>query len=203
MIGGINRPTTPTPLFKHLTCTSTTYKTKTPVRQRCLNRKKKDKRHEITTQPTDFPLTTKTHKHTTMSPFSLIFLSICLLFTSTLASPTPHPPWAHKPAYFLLAGDSTTATQSANGGGWGDGFLNHTLAYPSSGKNYGHNGATTKSFREGGDWGRLIGEAKMKIREGWDVFVTVQVSLFSGRRKGGDRGGGGGLLMRTRKGICC
>lgn len=43
------------------------------------------------------------------------------------------------PPYFLLAGDSTTATQSSNGGGWGDGFLNKTLKSGASGYNYGHN----------------------------------------------------------------
>lgn len=107
--------------------------------------------------------------------FSLLFL---LLASSILALPSPpksHHVTALKPAYFLLAGDSTTATQSPGGGGWGDGFLNKTLLPDSSGRNYGHNGATTKSFREGGDWGRLIEEAKEKMGN-FTVYVTIQVS---------------------------
>ncbi|THX03008.1 esterase [Aureobasidium pullulans] len=90
-----------------------------------------------------------------------------------LASASPRHFSTLKPAYFLLAGDSTTATQSANGGGWGDGFLNHTLRQGSSGHNYGHNGATTKSFREGGDWAKVIEEAKTKIGN-YTVYVTIQ-----------------------------
>jgi len=102
----------------------------------------------------------------------LIFLlSLLPLLASGLPSPRHFP--ALKPAYFLLAGDSTTATQSANGGGWGDGFLNFTLKPGSSGRNFGHNGATTKSFRDGGDWYRLITEAKTKTTN-YTVYVTIQ-----------------------------
>ncbi|KAJ6030889.1 hypothetical protein N7460_011155 [Penicillium canescens] len=55
-----------------------------------------------------------------------------LAFLSVLACVQAHPlsPAAKqspKAPFFILAGDSTTATQSANGGGWGDGFLNTTL----------------------------------------------------------------------------
>lgn len=57
-----------------------------------------------------------------------------------------------KPPFFLLAGDSTTATQSSNGGGWGDGSINKTLFQGTKGRNFGHNGATTVSYRAGGDW---------------------------------------------------
>ena len=81
---------------------------------------------------------------------------------------------AAKPAYFLLAGDSTTATQSANGGGWGDGFLNYTLANGSSGHNYGHNGATTASFRAGGDWATVISQVQSHT-SAYTVYVTIQV----------------------------
>lgn len=52
----------------------------------------------------------------------------------TWQQPQHCPP---KPAYFVLAGDSTTATQSSGGGGWGDGFLNLTLNCGSSGVNLG------------------------------------------------------------------
>ncbi|KAG9943140.1 SGNH hydrolase, partial [Aureobasidium melanogenum] len=87
--------------------------------------------------------------------------------------PSPRHFSFFKPAYFLLAGDSTTATQSVDGGGWGDGFLNFILRTGSSGRNYGHNGATTKSLREGGDWDHLINEAKTKTVD-YTVYVTIQ-----------------------------
>ncbi|KAH0368134.1 SGNH hydrolase, partial [Aureobasidium melanogenum] len=89
-----------------------------------------------------------------------------------------------KPAYFLLAGDSITAAQSAHGGGWGNGFLNFTLREGSSGRNYGRNGATTKSFREGGDWTRLIGEAKTKTTD-YTVYVTIQFGHNDQKRTSG------------------
>ncbi|EME87763.1 carbohydrate esterase family 12 protein [Pseudocercospora fijiensis CIRAD86] len=74
-----------------------------------------------------------------------------------------------KPPFFLLAGDSTTAV----GGGWGDGFLNTTLKAPASGLNYGHSGATTVSFRAGGDWAKVLGQIESH-REEFEVFVTIQ-----------------------------
>ncbi len=80
---------------------------------------------------------------------------------------------AVEPVYWLLAGDSTTAPN----GGWGDAFLANTVAKGSTGHNYGHPGATTKSFRDGGDWGRVIndvGTYKGKYR----VYVTIQVAFF-------------------------
>lgn len=78
-------------------------------------------------------------------------------------------------AAFFLAGDSTTATQAVSGGGWGNGFLT-TLARGSFGINYGHNGATTVSYRDGGDWAKVlasVSEAKGK----YTTFVTIQVRL--------------------------
>ncbi|KAI5242692.1 esterase [Aureobasidium subglaciale] len=104
------------------------------------------------------------------SLFQIVLFVLHLLPSLTQASPHHFSP---KPAYFLLAGDSTTATQSVGGGGWGDGFLNYTLKSGSSGRNYGHNGATTKSFREGGDWARVISDAKTKIGD-YTVYVTIQ-----------------------------
>ena len=95
-----------------------------------------------------------------------------------LASASPRHFSTLKPAYFLLAGDSTTATQSANGGGWGDGFLNTTLRSPASGINLGHSGATTVSFREGGDWAAVLEQVKTHTKT-HDVFVTIQVSRTS------------------------
>jgi hypothetical protein len=75
-----------------------------------------------------------------------------------------------KPAYFVLAGDSTTAV----GGGWGDGFLENTLLAPAAGINLGHSGATTVSFRAGGDWSNVIDEIKSHTAT-HEVFVTIQV----------------------------
>jgi len=74
---------------------------------------------------------------------------------------------------FLLAGDSTTARQSANGGGWGDGFKNFTLTSPSFAVNYGHNGATTSSFIEGGDWATVLSDAS-QYSATKTVYVTIQ-----------------------------
>lgn len=83
---------------------------------------------------------------------------------------------ADKPAAFFLAGDSTTAVQAASGGGWGNGFLETTLQNGATGKNYGHNGATTVSFREGGDWDTVIQEVKDAVAE-YTPYVTIQVRL--------------------------
>ena len=99
-------------------------------------------------------------------------LLLCLSLLIPAISASPLPNLAERPVYFLLAGDSTTAPN----GGWGDGFLSTAVAPESSGKNYGHSGATTASFRAGGDWGRLvkdIGSNKGKF----DVIVTIQVRL--------------------------
>lgn len=87
------------------------------------------------------------------------------------ALPTPsHSP---KPPFFLLAGDSTTAKQSSNGGGWGDGFLNTTLFHGASGLSYGHNGATTVSFRAGGDWETVLSKVA-EYKDRYAPFVTIQ-----------------------------
>ncbi|EKG11069.1 Lipase GDSL [Macrophomina phaseolina MS6] len=80
---------------------------------------------------------------------------------------------ADKPAAFYLAGDSTTAVQSTNGGGWGNGFLNTTLKNGAIGKNYGHNGATTVSFREGGDWATVLGAVE-DAKADYTPYVTIQ-----------------------------
>ncbi|KAH8880828.1 SGNH hydrolase [Thozetella sp. PMI_491] len=77
-----------------------------------------------------------------------------------------------KPPAFFLAGDSTTAVQSSNGGGWGNGFLGF-LKSPAWGVNKGHNGATTVSFVNGGDWAQVLGLVKNNTAK-FDVFVTIQ-----------------------------
>lgn len=76
-----------------------------------------------------------------------------------------------KPAYFVLAGDSTTAPD----GGWGDGFLSTAVRSPAGGINLGHSGATTVSFRNGGDWAHVLEEVKNHTKS-HNVFVTIQVS---------------------------
>lgn len=89
---------------------------------------------------------------------------------AVLALPSALQSRADEPVYWLLAGDSTTATN----GGWGDAFLATTIAENSSGKNYGHSGATTKSFRAGGDWGKVLDEIGTH-KEDYRVYVTIQV----------------------------
>jgi lysophospholipase L1-like esterase len=76
---------------------------------------------------------------------------------------------AEKLVYWLLAGDSTTAPN----GGWGDGFLATTVAAESSGHNYGHSGATTASFRAGGDWGKVTKDIQSNKNK-YNVYVTIQ-----------------------------
>lgn len=98
----------------------------------------------------------------------LLSLLINLLPVQALPASTPK-----MPPYFVLAGDSTTATQSSDGGGWGDGFLNTTLFNGASGHNYGHNGATTVSFRAGGDWDNVLARVR-NVSQEYQPFVTIQ-----------------------------
>lgn len=91
-----------------------------------------------------------------------------------LTAASPHPRRDTSSVYWILAGDSTTAP----GGGWGDGFLSTTVAPGSSGANYGHGGATTKSFREGGDWDRVLGDIESH-KDTSRVYVTIQVHKFT------------------------
>ncbi|KAH6643720.1 SGNH hydrolase-type esterase domain-containing protein [Boeremia exigua] len=55
----------------------------------------------------------------------------------------------------------------------GDAFLATTVAEGSSGHNYGHSGATTKSFRAGGDWGWVIDDVGAH-KDDYKVYVTIQ-----------------------------
>jgi hypothetical protein len=89
-----------------------------------------------------------------------------------LAVGFPFQPHAGRPVYWLLAGDSTTAPN----GGWGDGYLATTVAPGSSGHNYGHSGATTASFRAGGDWTKLVKDIGT-YKDKYDVYVTIQVNV--------------------------
>ncbi|KAJ4984516.1 GDSL-like lipase acylhydrolase [Stagonosporopsis vannaccii] len=96
-----------------------------------------------------------------------ILATIASFTSSALAAPKAKPP------AFFLAGDSTTAVQSTGGGGWGDGFLNTTLKKGATGKNFGHNGATTVSFRQGGDWDNVLTAAKSSANK-YSPYVTIQ-----------------------------
>lgn len=96
----------------------------------------------------------------------------------TVAHPTPScdSTCGPKPPAFFLAGDSTTAVQSEGGGGWGNGFLSF-LRHRAWGINFGHNGATTRSFVDGGDWANVTQHVRDN-RHQFDVYVTIQVSLW-------------------------
>ena len=98
------------------------------------------------------------------------YIALLPIMTTTTASPTPFN--SSSPIHWLLAGDSTTAPD----GGWGDAFLSTTVAPGSSGANYGHSGATTASFRAGGDWDRVL-DAIAANRDAKRVYVTIQVRL--------------------------
>jgi len=78
---------------------------------------------------------------------SLLLLPITFLLTSAV----PSKQVACQKAAFILAGDSTTATLSADGGRWGDGFKDHTLLGPSFAENHGVNGKSTKTYVEIGE----------------------------------------------------
>lgn len=116
------------------------------------------------------------------SILSLVALPALALSTWATAAPAAFQTRADcsaKAPLFLLAGDSTTAIQSAGGGGWGNGFLS-VLQNGATGTNYGHNGATTVSFVENGDWAEnIVSNVEANAAE-YDVYVTIQV-----RDKGG------------------
>ncbi|KAL3456250.1 SGNH hydrolase-type esterase domain-containing protein [Aspergillus heterothallicus] len=72
------------------------------------------------------------------------------------------------PPAFFLAGDSTTAPN----GGWGDAFV-ASLIDGSIGTNFGHSGATTSSFRSGGDWDELLAAVESH-KDAYRPIVTIQ-----------------------------
>ncbi|KAF9892700.1 hypothetical protein FE257_001102 [Aspergillus nanangensis] len=96
-----------------------------------------------------------------------------LLFALTAYAIPSKTKRADNPPFFLLAGDSTTATQSSGGGGWGDGFINTTLSNGAGGLNFGHNGATTVSFRSGGDWATVLSQLADHAAD-YTPYVTIQ-----------------------------
>jgi lysophospholipase L1-like esterase len=88
-----------------------------------------------------------------------------------LVAAFPHHP-ACASTSFILAGDSTTAVQSLNGGGWGTGF-GLTLLPPSFSENHGHNGRSTATFISSGDWDGVLAAVKNYTASD-RVFVTIQ-----------------------------
>lgn len=108
------------------------------------------------------------------SVLPFIFYLVPLFQTAlTISFPNIDSDWRPQPPAFFLAGDSTTANQSSDGGGWGIGFLS-TLQNPAWGTNYGKNGATTVSFVTGGSWEDVIGSVQNSSVD-YSVFVTIQV----------------------------
>lgn len=112
-----------------------------------------------------FLLSIPVHKMKLSHGLSYAFTS--LLALGATAAPSHS---SKKPAYFVLAGDSTTAVD----GGWGDGFLETAVREPAAGINLGHSGATTVSFRDGGDWAAVIEQVRSHTKS-HQVFVTIQV----------------------------
>ncbi|TVY89797.1 Rhamnogalacturonan acetylesterase, partial [Lachnellula willkommii] len=101
----------------------------------------------------------------------MYFSIAAFFFGLALASPL-NPKRAGKTPAFFLAGDSTTAKITSGGGGWGDGFLS-TLVNGATGMNFGHDGATTVSFVQGGDWASVLSEVKNHTGA-YDPYVTIQ-----------------------------
>lgn len=85
-----------------------------------------------------------------------------------------------KPPAFFLAGDSMTAVQSADGGGYGAGFLSF-LKSPAWGTDYGKDGATTVSFVSGGYWAEVIGSVE-EYSANYETFVPIMVSMSTKER---------------------
>ncbi|CEL55564.1 Rhamnogalacturonan acetylesterase RhgT OS=Bacillus subtilis (strain 168) GN=rhgT PE=1 SV=1 [Rhizoctonia solani AG-1 IB] len=75
---------------------------------------------------------------------------------------------------YVLAGDSTTANGTTpNSGGWGNGFC-ASLVPGTPCINRARNGATTVSFRDGGNWNLTIESAKSEVTSGRKTWVTIQ-----------------------------
>jgi hypothetical protein len=87
-----------------------------------------------------------------------------------MAAQYPHveskPP---KPHAFFLAGDSKADRRL----GWGNDFLNTTLRNGVTGTSYGHNGATTVSFRADGDWATVLNAVARSVPR-YTPYVTIQ-----------------------------
>ncbi|KAK1976685.1 SGNH hydrolase-type esterase domain-containing protein [Colletotrichum cereale] len=108
-----------------------------------------------------------------MKPQALLSAAALLpAFATAAPADKRAPATAAKPPTFFLAGDSTTAVQSAGGGGWGNGFLGF-LKKPAFGTNYGRNGRTTVDYVTQGHWDTVKGAVKANTAD-FDVYVTIQ-----------------------------
>ncbi|CAE6456905.1 unnamed protein product [Rhizoctonia solani] len=75
---------------------------------------------------------------------------------------------------YVLSGDSTTANGTVpNSGGWGNGFC-ASLVPGTPCINRAKNGATTVSFRDGGNWNLTLESAKSEVANGRKTWVTIQ-----------------------------
>lgn len=101
------------------------------------------------------------------------FLRLLLLPVLALTAAAAAPRRACQKAIFVLSGDSTTAPQSAGGGGWGNGFKNTTLLAPSFAENHAVNGRSTQSVLANGEWAGVL-DAVTKYKSQGSVYVTIQ-----------------------------
>ena len=113
----------------------------------------------------------QSRKKKTMRFLGFLLLLPALALTA-VAAPAQASDACQK-AIFILSGDSTTAPQSAGGGGWGNGFRDRTLLAPSFAENHAANGRSTKTVLENGEWTGVLAAVK-KYRSQGDVYVTVQ-----------------------------
>lgn len=91
------------------------------------------------------------------------------LFAASVVSALPTPDIrANKAPFFILAGDSTTASS----GGWGDGFLAQ-VKDSAGGLNKAVGGATTVSVRKDGTWSEVLTAVKNHAKS-HNVLVTIQ-----------------------------
>ena len=133
-----------------------------------------------------------------MAPTATLLIGVLTFSLAAWVSATSDQSSSRPPAFYL-AGDSTTAVQSAGGGGWGSGFL-ALLKGGATGKNYGRNGATTKSFMQQA-WPAVLSstaEAKGAVQGVcYDPGMLLHMDRLSGPRL--TRMGGGSLATMTRR----
>lgn len=97
--------------------------------------------------------------------FSVVFGALSAL---AAARPVKKDGCAALPPYFILSGDSTTAS----GGGWGTGLLPLTQD-GAGGVNHARNGATTVSFRADGRWAAVLASIA-EVKADHEPVVTIQ-----------------------------
>ncbi|KAF6838000.1 GDSL-like Lipase/Acylhydrolase [Colletotrichum musicola] len=104
--------------------------------------------------------------------FQSLLSAAAFLPALATAAPSADKRASAKPPAFFLAGDSTTAVQAENGGGWGNGFLSF-LKSPAKGTNYGRNGRTTVDYVSQGHWATVKKAVQDSVGD-FDVYVTIQ-----------------------------